>query len=341
MRAAVLNDQHTFDLVDLPDPTPGPGELVLEVRACGICGSDLKAHSFFPAGTLLGHEFCGEVVAVGADTAGAWREGQWVAALPLSSCGWCRWCLADQPHHCEQFDPLGVGGSPGAFAEYVRVSAAASVRLSDGVGEYGALVEPLAVGLHTVVAGKVEAGDRALVIGGGNVGAAVSLWARRRGAAEVVVSDPSPTRRDSAGLFGATAVHDPNDGPPPAGFDVVFECVGAPGLIQTAVDAAGKLGRVVVAGVCGSPDQIMPLSAVLKEVQVAFAVYYRRAEFAAAAALLEGGGVDASSLVTSRVDLDAVTDAFQTLLSSTTERKVLVEPGLTTPSRRRWCRCSP
>ena len=327
MRAAVLTDDHTFVVENVPDPTPGPSDLVVRVEACGICGSDLKAHGHMPGGIVMGHEFCGEVVAVGAELSGRWHEGDRLAALPLTACGHCRWCLADDAAHCETFDPQGVGGSPGAFAEFIRVDAGSAVPLRDDVGEFGALVEPLAVGLHTVVTGRIGPGDRVLVIGGGNVGSAVSTWARRFGAAEIVVSDPSPTRRESAGVFGATGVLDPADGPPPTGFDVVVECVGVPGLIQVAMDAAAVRGRVVVAGVCIQPDPIQPLTGVLKELELGFAVYYRKSEFAAAAALLESGGIDAAAFVTGRVGLDGVASAFTHLLSSSTERKILVTPN--------------
>ncbi|HXY93111.1 MAG TPA: alcohol dehydrogenase catalytic domain-containing protein [Acidimicrobiia bacterium] len=327
MRAAVLSEEHAFEVVDVVDPAPGATELVLRVDACGICGSDLKAYRVLPAGTVLGHEFCGEIVAVGTGVRADWREGQAVAAMPLGACGRCRWCLADEPAHCERVDLQGVGGSPGAFAEYVRVDAASALRLADGIGEHGALVEPLAVGLHTVDTGNLLVGDRALVIGGGNVGAAVSVWARRRGAAELVVSDPAESRRDAAASFGATGVHDPADGPPPPGFDVVFECVGAPGTVQTAIDAAGVHGRVVIAGVCMAEDRIVPVSALMKEVDLRFAVYYRGKEFAAAAGLLESGDIDPAAFVSGRVGLDGVSDTFEQLLSTTTERKILVRPN--------------
>ena len=326
MRAAVLNDEHRFDVVDVADPSPGAGELVLRVHACGICGSDLKAYSAMPPGYVLGHEFCGEVVAVGSG-AGDWREGQTVAAMPLFACGQCRWCLADEPAHCTKVDYQGVGGSPGAFAEYVRVDGASTVRLADGVGQFGALVEPLAVGLHTVIAADLREGDRVLVIGGGNVGAAVAVWASRLGASEVVVSDPVAGRRDAAATFGATGVHDPAAGPPPPGFDVVFECSGVPGMVQGAVDAAGVRCRVVIAGVCVVPDQIVPVVAIMKEVDLRFAVYYRSTEFAAAADLLASGAVDGAAFVSRRVGLEGVNGAFDTLLSPNTERKILVTPN--------------
>jgi len=328
VRAAVLDEDHTFDVADVADPTPAPDELVLQVRACGICGSDLKSHTMMPPGSVLGHEFCGDVVAVGTDARDRWREGQLVAALPIVACGRCRWCLADEPLHCERVDLLGVGGSAGAFAEYVRVGADQSVLLDESVGDHGAIVEPLAVGLHTVEAAQIRTGDRVLVIGGGNVGAAVTFWCRRLGAAEVVVSDPVASRREAAGLWGATDAHDPAEGRPHPGFDVVIECVGAPGLIQAAIDATAVHGRVVVAGVCTAPDAVVPLTAIMKEVDVRFAVYYRGREFAAAASVLNGGAFDADAFVTGAVGLGGVSGAFARLLAGSDERKVLVRPGL-------------
>ena len=326
MRAAIVNVQRHFDVVDLADPTPGAGELVLKVDACGICGSDLKAYGAMPPGTVLGHEFCGEIVAVGSGGAGDWREGQMVAAMPLFACGACHWCLADEPAHCEKVDYQGVGGSAGAFAEYVRVDAASAVALADGIDQFGALVEPLAVGRHTVAASRLREGGRVLVIGGGNVGAAVAVWASRLGASDVIVSDPVAARRDTAASFGATGVHDPTTEPLPSGFEVVVECSGVPGMVQTAVDAAGVRGHVVIAGVCVVPDQIVPVIAIMKEIDVSFAVYYRGSEFAAAAELLASGALDAGAYVSRRVGLDGLDGAFQTLLSTNTERKILVTP---------------
>jgi (R,R)-butanediol dehydrogenase / meso-butanediol dehydrogenase / diacetyl reductase len=326
MQAAVLTENHSFEVAEVPDPSPRPDELVLRVNACGICGSDLKVHTMLPAGVVLGHEFCGEVVAVGADSSRKWRVGQHAAALPLTACGVCRWCLADEPAHCARVDLVGVGGTPGGFAEYVRVAAAQSVPLDPGIGRLGALAEPLAVGLHAVAMGNLKAGDKVLVIGGGNIGLAVTVWALRLGAREVVVSDPIAARRGVAGAFGATGAHDPTSDPPPHDFDVVFECVGSTGMVQAAIDAAGTHGRVVIAGLCMTPDTVLPVSALLKEVEVRFAVYYRGNEFAAAAALLESGGIDAGAFVTGQVGLDGVSGAFERLLASTGDRKILVTP---------------
>ena len=329
MRAAVLTESHGFEVVDLPDPAPEAGELLLRIEACGICGSDLKAHVRMPVGAVLGHEFCGEVVGVGAGVDTSWREGQLVAAMPLMVCGRCRWCQDGDVAHCERLVMVGLGGPSGGFAEYVRVDPATSVRLPADVGGFGALVEPLAVGLHSVAAGGIRHGDRVAVIGGGNVGAAVAYWARRVGAGEVVVSDPDARRRSGADRFGATDVHDPSAAPLPQDFDVVFECVGIPGMLQAAIDATTLHGRVVVAGVCTAPDPVVPITAVMKELEMRFTVFYRLREFAAAAAVLADGAFPAEAFVSTRIGLDGVGDAFTRLVAhASDERKVLVFPAL-------------
>jgi 2-desacetyl-2-hydroxyethyl bacteriochlorophyllide A dehydrogenase len=327
VKAAVVGEQHHLDVVDVPDPTPGPDELVLRVRACGICGSDLKLVDTMPAGLVMGHEFCGDIVATGRDVGTTWRDGQLVAALPLVSCGQCRWCAVGEPTHCASVDRVGVGGSAGAFAEYVRVDASQAVALREDLGDHGALVEPLAVGLHTVAFAELEPADRALVIGAGPVGLAVTMWARRMGADEIVVSDPSAGRREAAPAFGASAVVDPEHEELGQDFDVVFECVGAPGLIGEAAAVIRPRGRIVVAGVCLHPDTLPPAVALLREATLRWVMYYTRAEFRLAAALLERGDIDGGAFVTGHTSLDGIDDAFGDLKAGRSgHRKVLVVP---------------
>jgi 2-desacetyl-2-hydroxyethyl bacteriochlorophyllide A dehydrogenase len=274
----------------------------------------------------MGHEFCGVVAATGSDVSG-WREGQLVAALPLVACGHCRWCAVGEPTHCETVDRVGVGGSSGAFAEYVRVDASQAVGLDDSLGEKGALVEPLAVGLHTVAFAELEPADRVLVMGAGPVGLAVTTWARRMGAGEIVVSDPSGGRRDAAPAFGASAVVDPESEELGNGFDVVFECVGAPGLIGAAAGVIRPRGRIVVAGVCLQPDALPPAIPLMREATLRWVMYYTRAEFQLAARLLERGDIDGDAFVTGHTTLDSIDDAFGELKSGrSAHRKLLVVP---------------
>lgn len=326
MRAAVVNADHRFDIVEVDDPTPGPGELVLRVGACGICGSDLKAVDNMRPGLVMGHEFAGEVVAIGADVDG-WREGMHACALPLIGCGRCVACATGDVAHCPTVDMLGVGGSSGGYAQYVRVSARESFALPEGIGaDIGALVEPLAVGMHAVDRAGIGPHDRVLVVGAGPVGLAVTMWARHAGARELVVTDPVAHRRVAAVDFGATDALEPSTLDDADGFDLVFECVGRPGMIATAISAAAVHGRVVVAGVCTKPDPIVPVVALMKELAMHFVVYYRRQDFASVVDLLRQGRIDPSPMVTDRIGLDGFPAAFEALKTPTRQCKVLVEP---------------
>jgi (R,R)-butanediol dehydrogenase/meso-butanediol dehydrogenase/diacetyl reductase len=327
MRAAVLNADHHLEVGEVADPSPGPGELVLQVTACGICGSDLKLRPSMPAGLVMGHEFCGEIVATGADTDPAWTVGRHVTALPLIGCGRCLACLAGEPAHCVQGDMIGVGGSPGGFAELVRVHQRETIGIPDTVDPaLGALVEPLAVGLHAVERAHIRSGDRVLVVGAGPVGLAVVTWAARSGASELVVSDPSAERRAAAAQFGATRTVDPTVEPLEARYDVVIECVGLPGMTDVCVGASVRHGHVVIAGVCTKPDPYVPISAVVKELTMDFVVYYTRREFFAVADALGSDTIDARALVTKRVGLAEADDAFTELIEAKDQRKILVLP---------------
>jgi (R,R)-butanediol dehydrogenase/meso-butanediol dehydrogenase/diacetyl reductase len=329
VRAAMTGGPHGMEVHDVADPAPGPGQLVLRVTACGICGSDLKARPAMPGGTVMGHEFCGEVVALGAGVDRGWREGMHAAVLPVLSCGTCPWCTAGEVAHCQSARLVGLGGSPGGFAEFAAVSAELSFALPEGVPErHGALVEPFAVGLHTARIARIAEGDSVLIIGGGPVGLTTARWARALGAREVVVSDPLAARRELSGPMGATGVFDPAHDELGRTFDVVVDCVGKPGLLDTCVAAATTKGRVVVAGVCAEPDPYLPMLALLKELTVSFSVYYRPEEFRSVIEAFASGEIDPEPLVTNTVALEQLDAAFISLAGPTTDGKVLVDPGL-------------
>jgi (R,R)-butanediol dehydrogenase/meso-butanediol dehydrogenase/diacetyl reductase len=200
--------------------------------------------------------------------------------------------------------------------------------------EQAALVEPLAVGLHAAEVGRVQPGERCLVIGAGPIGLAITLWARERGA-EVVVSERAAGRRALAERLGATRVVDPERedlagvlaGGAPDGVDVAFEAVGARGLIQQCIERVRFRGRVVVAGVCITPDTFQPGPAVLKEAALHFVLAYEKRDFQRTVELLDRGRLQPSVLITDRIGLDAVPDAFAAPEHPTDQCKVLVRPG--------------
>jgi (R,R)-butanediol dehydrogenase/meso-butanediol dehydrogenase/diacetyl reductase len=333
MRAAVFEAPgRPLVLATVADPTAGPGELVLRVHSAGVCGTDLHLSAepaSAPPGSVLGHEFAGEVVAVGAGVRG-WRGGERACALPLIGCGACAACLSGDSLGCEGLRTIGSGDLPGAFAELVRVSAREAFRLSDGMDyDAGALVEPLAVGLHAMRAAALQPGESVLVLGGGPIGLATATWARHLGAADVVVADRLPARRALAGAFGATAAIDASDDAVLASGglpDVVVECVGRPGLLQECVQRVRRRGRIVVVGACMTPDPVVPAIACLKEVEVRFAVAYSRQDFALALRMLAAGRVAGPGMITDRVTMDAFPAMFETLRTPTMQCKVMLRP---------------
>jgi threonine dehydrogenase-like Zn-dependent dehydrogenase len=180
MRAAVFKGAgHPLVVEQVADPTPGEGQLVVEVAYCGICGTDLhstrEGPAMVPCNSVLGHEFVGEVAATGAGLEQAWRQGDRVCALPFLSCGRCAACLCGRPFECAGLSCIGID-APGGFAEYVLTSEGNTLRLPDTLATAdAALIEPLAVGLHAVRVGGLQAGQRVLITGAGPIGLAAAL----------------------------------------------------------------------------------------------------------------------------------------------------------------------
>jgi len=333
MRAVVVAGPRRLAVESIPDPAPAPGQAVLRVFACGICGTDLHLHQAgrLPAGSIMGHEFSGEVV----EAAGELRLGERVCALPVLSCGRCQRCRSGLGAYCSAQRAIGIGQAAGAFAEYVTVAAHEVVRLPSGVDDaMGALVEPLAVGLHAVGAARVRRGETCLVLGAGPIGLAITLWARYFGAGELIVSETAPGRRAMALRLGATQVVDPRQedlaavlaSRSPEGPEVVFEAVGAPGLIQQCIEQVRFRGRIVVAGVCMTPDRFHPGPAVLKEASLQFVLAYEKDDFQHTVDLLEQGSIQPEAMITERIGLPGVAAAFDALAQPSGQCKLLVLP---------------
>jgi (R,R)-butanediol dehydrogenase/meso-butanediol dehydrogenase/diacetyl reductase len=316
----------------LPDPTPQAGELVVKVGRCGICGSDLHmtedpAYGKV-AGDVLGHEFAGEVVALGKGTQGV-RLGDLVSVIPLQSCGHCVSCRAGEPAWCDHF---GLQG--GGYAEYAITRPNQCVKLPRSASlEDGAIIEPLAVALHGVNMSGLKTGDRVLILGAGPIGLAVAFWARRKGAAAVVIQDIAAHQQERALAMGATdfAV-DPED---PVGgaeralggkADIVFECVGMPGLIAQAVDQVRNRGTILLLGLCTRPDSFNSFAMLSKEVRLITSAFFTRPEFEAALDAVEAESAEPRMLVTDRVSLADTPARFEALRTRTHDCKVLIAP---------------
>ena len=340
MRAAIYQASGKPLAIEVvPDPQPGPDQIIIEVAHAGICGSDLHVteHGVIPSGVILGHEFAGTVVELGAGVSGDWKVGDRVTALPVQACRECDACEAGLPALCRSGRFTGMTLEyPGAYARYVAARASMLQRLPAGVSfTDGAMVEPLAVAHHAVELAAISRGESVLVIGAGPIGAGVTLFARLAGAGHVIVSEPSARRRDIASRLGATALIDPAhedvaarcaaiSGAPP---QVVIECVGNPGLLQKALELAGIRGRVVVAGVCFSEDRIVPIVGLMKEVSVQFSQCYTERDFAAVIKAVAQGEARPAPMHSQTIGLTELPQCFEALRTNPGDCKVLIDPA--------------
>ena len=335
MKAALLEEKEILRVGEVPEPDPGPGEAVVKVKYCGICGSDV--HYFYsdllPAGSIMGHEFCGTIERLGEGVKDR-QVGDRVLIYPFSPCGGCYWCRKGEEHLCPQALKQCYGiGLPGAYAEYVRVRSSSLIRIPDGMSDQeAALVEPLAVGLRAVRLSGVRPGDVVTILGAGPIGLVTLLWTRQAGPKAIYVSEMSHQRTATALRLGADRVFDPAQEDPKIeihnlnkiGPDIVFECAGVASTLQHAADIIRAGGKIVLVGLSLEPVQIEPFSWIGKEIALKASLGYSVDEFALTVDLLRQKRVDVEPLVTDIVGLGDLPEVFHALKRPTTQIKVLL-----------------
>jgi 2-desacetyl-2-hydroxyethyl bacteriochlorophyllide A dehydrogenase len=339
MRALVYRGPGDIGVEDRPDPRPGPDEVLLRITATGICGSDLHGYTGENKrrhpGQVMGHETVGRIAAVGSTVSDeALRPGRVATVNPVIGCGECAQCAAGNEQMCARRRVIGVNRDiQSSFAELMLAPARNVVVLPDSIPEeYGALVEPLAVGYHAAVTGTVGPDDLVLVIGGGPIGQAAALGARRLGARRVVVSEPNRARRALVGRLGFATV-DPTTGGlsqevhqslgAPA--TVVLDAVGISRTLSDGLRASGLGARVVLVGM-GERELSLPAFEISTfERSIIGAFTYPSREFRDTAAWVASGPAGLEHLIDDRVDLDGASDAFARLASGDLDAsKILV-----------------
>jgi len=340
MRAAVMRGS-AIGIEHLPDPAPGPGQLLVAPHATGICGSDLHLREVLgrlaaqhpgedPVAIVPGHELAGEVVGIGAGVDTDVRVGDLVAANPFT------------------FGAIGtdtIGLSPvrsGGLAELTVVDSVRTIRIPEGVDtRLGALVEPVAVAVHAYSLGATR--GPVVVVGAGPIGLGVIAVAAIAGREPIVVVEPSPSRREVATSFGAHEVADPGtsilellarvgftpstisplleEDPAPV---TVFECAGRPEVVTSILAGAPPHATIVLGGACTHPVEISPLQLTLGEVTVSASYAYRPHEFAAAADLVAAYPDRFLALVTSERPLADTAAAFDALAADPDELKIQI-----------------
>lgn len=317
MRAAVWRRPGELSIDELADPEPGPGEIVVRVGACGMCGTDLHiAAGEFPPTTypiVPGHEFAGEVVSVGEDVERP-TVGAQVAVDPSLFCGHCDFCRVQRGNLCQYWGAIG-DTVDGAFAELVRAPARNAYELPEGTSrQAGALVEPIACAVHGVRRLKPEPGDSVLVTGAGTMGLLLLQLLLHDGAARVVVVDRNEKRLEIARALGAgrveTSVEAARSGDRD-GFDSVVDATGVPEVVQEGLGAVRRGGTMMIFGVVPEDARVRvsPFRIYNDEVSVigSMAVLYT---FAPAIELLRAGAVVTDPLLTHSFPLDGFEDAL-------------------------------
>lgn len=343
MRATVTRKGRFF-VEEIPTPVPGAGDVLVKVRACGICGSDLHyvkhiGHVIdrvrrlgqsttdlergLSEGVILGHEFVGEIVEFGPQTERALKVGDRVCSMPFL---------------LRNGAPTLIGASPdtgGAYAQFMLLTEAMLLRVDGAIpDEAAALVEPVGIAVHAVNKASIRDDDAAVIVGCGPIGLALIAVLKARGVEKIIASDLSPKRRELAGLMGASVVVDAakesvlaRAASAAVGRQVVvFENTGAPGMLGSLVIEAPQNARFVLTGIPADEESFLPVISIMREHTFIFVIYYTPEEFAEALNLVRRGAIDWRLLVTGKVGLDGVGQAFADLADPERHAKIIIDP---------------
>lgn len=309
MREAVLEKPETIVFREVPEPVPGPGQALIRVRRIGICGSDIHAyygkHPYISCPVVQGHEFSGEIVGLGERVTGM-TIGEKVTVMPQLTCGICYPCTHGNYHICNALKVIGCQ-SEGAARELIAVDAGLIVKLPEDMSfEEGAMVEPIAVGVHA--AGRLDEirGKNILVLGAGPIGNLVAQACKGLGAASVLITDKSESRLAIARDCGLDFTVNPDRQDLAAALDIafgpdradaVFECVGAEATIAQAISLARKGTDIVVVGVFGAKPSVDIGLVQDKELRLLGSLMYRDEDYRTAIRLIREGRVKLDPLM--------------------------------------------
>jgi (R,R)-butanediol dehydrogenase/meso-butanediol dehydrogenase/diacetyl reductase len=345
MKVPVLADLARIEFQEKPKPKVEPGDVLVKVEYCGICGSDVHGYLngiMVPVGTVMGHECCGVVAEVG-ERIQNFQPGDRVVVKPIPQCGKCYWCQRGQYSLCCQAFGRAIGISPehdGAFAEYVRIEYPDEMlfKLPSNVSfEEAALIEPLATSFHSVRLSRFKPGDRTVVIGAGMIGLGVTQFLKLGGAGKIIVMEISSQKCRIAQEMGADFTLNPlseeknlreqifslTDG---IGADLVFDCAGVPFSFQNSINYVKSGGQVIVVGINDKEVPISPFMLVLWEVEMKGALGYYD-EFKYVIEFLDQKRLNTKSLVSDIIPLfDLESKGFKRLLASRDQIKILVRP---------------
>jgi threonine dehydrogenase-like Zn-dependent dehydrogenase len=333
MRALVITGAGSARVEEVAPPRAGPGQVVVDVRRAGICGTDVELFTeklaYFAQGRIgfpirPGHEWCGVVSALGEGVDPGWL-GARVTGDTMLGCGQCPRCAAGRGHVCADRREVGIMDWPGGLAEQLPVRASSLYRLPDAIGDTaGALVEPGGNGWRAASAAQAGPGKRVLVCGPGTIGLLTTALATAMGA-EVHIWALDRSREELAGSFGAVGYWTADD-PPPVTYDAVVDCTDDHQMPAAALARAEPAGRVVYIGIAGVPSMIDSRDVILGDLTVV-GILGASAGLAPAIGYYADGRVDPSRIVEVTVGLDEAAEALAGKVSTGAGTKIHIDPG--------------
>ena len=337
MPAAVYVGEGKIAVEHVAVPDPGPGEVLVEIAECGICGSDLHMvlENYAKPGSILGHEWSGVVVS--GPSGSPWAPGHRVVGNPSPGCGTCRPCRRGRPSVCLTRASVAYLGYRGAFCRYKTVAADGLIRIPDSLPtRVAALAEPMAIALHALRVGGVGPDDRVLVTGTGPVGLLIIAALRAQGISDITASEPSSVRRQRALDVGATRVVTPDAlVEPPMGapvaepYSVIFECSGHASAVEAAFGQLDYAGTLVIVGTGFEPPRFNQNRLIIFELEIVGAYNYDEDGFQSAVDLLNSGKLPLGSLIEPNdIPLSEVMDSMERLSRGEIASKVMVRPSM-------------
>ena len=341
MKCVAINDKRKLVPSSIDAPRSKDGSVLIDVKKCGICGSDIHYWDLgMPKGLVMGHEFCGVVTNPGSRS--DLKVGDRVTGLPISPCGECEACKTGNPQFCAKTWDKAVGLSltnPGAYAEKTSVRPDLVVKVPSNITDAEvAMVEPSAVALHAVDLANIKIGSKVLVIGAGIIGQLTAMFAKMNGASYVAVSEANVKRGEKAVKLGMADEYfyalDENWNKNirkecPEGYDYVFDCCGNSPAVSSGIMAAKQHGTMVLVGVSMDSITIPSILVVTKEMVLLGAIGYTEKEFKECIELMSERKMDTLKFVDDIVGLDGVQNAFERLTSGDDNAiKILIDPSL-------------
>lgn len=350
MKAALWYGKRDIRVEEVDRPVPSKGEVVVKVKNCGICGTDLHDYTDGPqvipvdepnpltgdkAPIIIGHEFSGEIVELGPEVTG-WKVGDRVAIMPLLHCGKCHYCQQGLKHLCELFACTGLQWRWGGFAEYALAKDYQLNKIPDSVTyKQAACIEPASLAMYGVRRSGLKAGDTVLITGGGPIAVLMLMGVLAAGASKVYMSEILETRLNRLERLGATKVFNPltcnvvdevlqlTDG---LGVDVAFECTGAEAAMNDCFQALKKRGMYVQTGLNVEKVKLNPFDWAFKDLNMVALWAYNTYDFPSTLRLMEAGKLPVENIVTKTIRLeDIVEEGFEKLTFKQTGEEIKIQ----------------